>query len=94
MSNQFYSKKTECEKKYNMSIKDILLMMSSQGMTYMQVAKDLNYAVATIKSYCSRYNITLKSSWHEEQNIKRDISVVKQIRSQELNKIKVMSMRW
>ena len=94
MGNQFNSKKTECEKKYNMPIKDILLMMSSRGMTYMQVAKDLNYAVATIRGYCVRYNITLKPSCNEEQNIKRDMSALKQIRSTELNKIKVMSMRW
>ena len=82
------------EKRYNMDFENILKMFHDKGVSYEKAAKELNYKVNTIVRYCFKYNLKLVHDVQYDKYTTKEEQIYSQIRSPELNKIKVMSMRW
>jgi len=93
MTRKYNSQKTKCEKKYNMELKSILSQMISNGMSCEQIAFKLEYETKTIKSYLSKYKINYHGNidYHNAYNCDQLFDI---LRSNDLNVIKIISMKW
>jgi len=77
------------KKKYNCELKDVLNDLAKDGKTYQEAAKELGYYASTVNKYRKAYNINFKVKYKPYQK-----DILQFLRSEDLNKINIMSRRW
>jgi hypothetical protein len=98
MANQYSnnSLKAVIESKYNLPLNEVLYNFQAQGKSYKEVCQETGFKETTVRKYTRRCGYTLNTKLDQEPyNAQAAMSsIYSQLRSQELNRINVLSRSW